>query len=116
MINKNRVEELRKNIKDGEERLGYYKDLLREIENDCSHQWSDAERDDIIHPAGSHPGDPVGTMEVDWRGPTSWREERIPRWKRICIICGMKQYTTESKIDTVKPVFQEKHNESYRFV
>lgn len=68
-------------------------EALRKYEKSCEHRWGQTVYDPIIHPAGYSPGDPPGTMGVDWRGPCSWPETREDRWRRECENCGLAQYT-----------------------
>ena len=67
---------------------------MHQIQRSCNHRWGPSVEDPIIHPGGSSPGDPPGTMGVDWRGPSSWAERREPRWSRTCFLCTLKQYNT----------------------
>ena len=41
---------------------------LAAIQNSCNHDWSPVKSDPIIREAYDIPGDPPGTMGVDWRG------------------------------------------------
>lgn len=95
-------EQFTKARKDAEEAEKRAKDLLSQLQQQirqCKHVWTDGKYDPIIHPGGYSPGDPVGTMGVDWRGPSSWPERREPRWSRECTICGTKEYTTKTVPD-----------------
>lgn len=67
--------------------------------NGCRHDFADSKYDPIIHLGCYSEGDRVGTMGVDWRGPSSWPERREPRWSRECKICGRVEYTRQSEED-----------------
>ena len=65
---------------------------LKSYESLCKHKFQEV-YDPICHDAYTIPGDPPGTMGVDWRGPCYVPAETIPRWKRTCERCGLIQYT-----------------------
>jgi hypothetical protein len=70
---------------------------LAAIEAAChggKHYWGDSIYEPIVHEAFTDPGDPPGTMGVDWRGPMSCPRREEPRWKRICHDCQKVEYTT----------------------
>lgn len=73
---------------------------LQRYEASCNHQWSETVYDPIYHKAYTIPGDPPGTMGVDWRGPCYVPAETIDRWKRECKRCGLVEYT-EGETQTV---------------
>ena len=80
---------------------------LETIRRDCQHVWGDTENADIVRPAYTDPGDPPGSMGIDWRGPQYVPEQRTRRWKRECHCCGLVQYTSEAAAQiTEKPVFR----------
>jgi len=79
---------------------------LRQLERDCQHQWSDPVYCPEYIPAYTIPGDPPGTMGVDWRGPVDVPAKTIKRWSRQCQLCGKKEVTENVKKDyTQKPRF-----------
>ena len=49
--------------------------------------------DPIYHAAYTCPGDPPGTMGVDWRGPVHVPSKTIPKWRRTCDLCGKIEET-----------------------
>jgi hypothetical protein len=63
----------------------------------CNHTWNSSQADHIRTPAYQIPGDPPGTMGIDWRGPTYVNAKIDKRWKRTCVICGTVQYTNHVK-------------------
>jgi hypothetical protein len=68
---------------------------LRQYEQDCSHNFTEPIYDPIYHKAYTIPGDPPGTMGVDWRGPCHVPAETIDRWRRECQKCGLVECTQE---------------------
>ena len=71
---------------------------LAEMERACQHDWTDAEYDPDYQDAYTYPGDPPGTMGVDWRGPVHVPAKTTKRWRRTCTKCGLVQSTTKVKI------------------
>jgi|SRR3989344_191682 len=70
---------------------------LENYERVCTHRFSETVYDPIKHKAYRLPGDPPGTMGVDWRGPMDVPAETIDRWRRECGECGLVQYTQQVK-------------------
>lgn len=73
---------------------------IRATEDDCIHRWSPTQPAHIYHKAYTIPGDPPGTMGIDWRGPCHVPARTEKRWKRTCNSCGKVEFTTNTK-DTV---------------
>lgn len=99
---KSKIDFLQRNIKSLEDQLVQNKQKLEDILNSCQHKWSDPVYDPIYSPAYEIPGDPPGTMGVDWRGPTYVPASSTPRWKRTCSVCGHIEYTTSWKEEVTK--------------
>ena len=97
---------LRKEIETSAQNLENKKKRLLQIERECRHSWGEVTPDHIYHKAYTIPGDPPGTMGVDWRGPCYVPAETEKRWKRVCKICGKVEYTkhTKDKVEKI-PVF-----------
>jgi hypothetical protein len=70
---------------------------LRSQQNRCQHAWGPTFYKPIHEEAYEIPGDPPGTMGVDWRGPTYVPAKTTPQWERTCKTCGLVQKTTQSK-------------------
>ncbi|MBR9703828.1 hypothetical protein GOV12_00315 [Candidatus Pacearchaeota archaeon] len=81
-----RAEELRKDAE-------YAVTALSNHVNSCRHNYSEPEFDPIYREAYTSPGDPPGTMGVDFRGPCHVPAKTTKRWKRECVECGDIQYT-----------------------
>ena len=84
------------------------KAALRRFDEECGHEWSDPVRDDIYRAAYTTPGDPPGTMGIDWQGPVHVPAETTKRWKRTCLRCGKVEHTTnfkKKKVASFKPQF-----------
>lgn len=87
--------------------------LFKEIENlkkeqaNCKHDWTPPRANHIYHEAYTIPGDPPGTMGIDWRGPCYVAAETIKRWTRECRKCGLEQHTNKIETKQVEgnPIF-----------
>lgn len=90
-----RVEKLSTEFKDAERELKVY--VLN-----CRHVYGSVKYDPIYHKAYTSPGDPPGTMGIDWRGPVHVPAETKKRWTRECQICGEVEITTK-----VRKTFEE---------
>jgi hypothetical protein len=80
---------------------------LKALRRDCRHKWSAVVYDPIVTPAYTDPGDPPGTMGVDFRGPCYVPKHERARWKRVCSECGDVEYTfdTQDRVEKI-PVFR----------
>lgn len=92
-----KVESLKSEASKKERELDDAHDVLKSLESQCRHHWSEPIADHIYHPGGMSPGDPPGTMGVDWRGPTYYNARTEERWKRICKNCGKVESTSNVK-------------------
>jgi hypothetical protein len=70
---------------------------LDNLERTCRHQYGPTVYDPINHKAYTCPGDPPGTMGVDWRGPVHVPARTEKRWRRECDLCGKVEYTKQVK-------------------
>lgn len=73
------------------------REAFADFERTCQHVWGETTPDHIRHDARTIPGDPEGTMGVDWRGPTHVPARTEYRWKRVCRKCGKTEHTTRTK-------------------
>jgi hypothetical protein len=89
-----------------ERNLQMKKVTLDQLRRTCPHKWSPVTNDPIVREGYQDPGDPVGTMGVDWRGPMYVPRQGIKRWKRSCSECGTVEYTSffKEKVEYI-PVF-----------
>jgi len=78
---------------------------LAHVVQTCQHQYGQPVYDPIHHKAYTIPGDPPGTMGVDWRGPCYVPAETIRRWKKVCTLCGDTRYTQNTRPTGEAPVF-----------
>lgn len=82
------------------------KERLFRKQNSCQHLWSNPIRDDRIEKVGYG-------LHVKGQGSDCWSEyegytnKQIPRWKRICKLCGKIEYTEKQGpvISSYKPSF-----------
>jgi hypothetical protein len=75
--------------------LKHLKLQLGEAIRDCPHKWTTPIADHIYHKGYTIPGDPPGTMGVDWRGPVDVPSKTEKRWKRTCTVCGHVEFTSK---------------------
>lgn len=92
--------EMRRLLAESERNTEARKDILFHAVQNCKHEWTKPVADHIYHAGYRIPGDPPGTMGVDWRGPVDVPSKTENRWRRECEICGEVQYTS----DTTKEV------------
>ncbi len=71
-------------------------DALTSRVHSCAHDWGNPTYNPIVTEAYTDPGDPPGTMGIDWRGPCYVPSTKRDRWTRQCSICGHIQETTNS--------------------
>ncbi len=91
------VERTKQELERAQKELSHY-------ETDCQHEFVET-YDPIHHEGHTLPGDPPGTMGVDWRGPVYVPPETIDRWRRECRRCGLVEYTKYFKEEqTVKKI------------
>jgi len=97
---------LRQRISDLRYQLECAEKALSRTESGCHHQWTTAKYTPEYREAYTIPGDPPGTMGVDWRGPSEVPARTIKRWTRRCLTCG-KVEVTERTRDRVEqdPIF-----------
>ncbi|MHA2062983.1 MAG: hypothetical protein ACXABY_01235 [Candidatus Thorarchaeota archaeon] len=69
---------------------------LERIYRLCKHDWA-VKYAPEYQEAYTVPGDPPGTMGIDWRGPSFVPSKTVPRWGRACKKCGKVEYTKRSK-------------------
>ena len=89
-------------IRETEARLQECKADLARMEASCRHQWGEAVHCPIIEKAYTAPGDPPGTMGVDWRGPTYVPAKTTNQWSRTCKLCDKVEFTTNVNKSTVE--------------
>lgn len=78
---------------------------LSGIQGRCPHQWTEPERKSQHHEGYTIPGDPPGTMGVDWRGPCHVPAKTDIWWERTCKLCGKVQKTEKTKPVQMGPDF-----------
>ena len=87
--------------------LAAIKSALDYKQRSCQHDWTEPKYTPIVREAYEHPGDPPGTMGVDWRGPVWVPRQEDPRWTRECKKCRKRDDTTQTRDDIRKvPVFR----------
>lgn len=97
----NEIDRKRQELRDAEARLDV-------ADRQCGHEWGPTINASIYHEAYTCPGDPPGTMGVDWRGPVHVPSRTEQRWKRVCKKCGKEEFTSranETSVVVATPVF-----------
>jgi hypothetical protein len=97
-----RVRELKADISTAERKLGAMKNDLASIQRSCQHNWTEPRYTPVIREGYQDPGDPVGTMGVDWRGPSWVPRDEKPVWTRECKKCLLAETTTSTDERVVK--------------
>jgi hypothetical protein len=69
---------------------------LSQVVRECRHEWTAPVADHIYREGYTIPGDPPGTMGVDWRGPCYVEPKTTHRWKRTCRLCGHVEHTSNT--------------------
>lgn len=98
--------QLRSQVRELETNLSAAQKKLNDYVAACPHKFAET-YDPIRTPRYIIPGDPPGTMGVDWRGPVPVPAEKRDRWKRECLECGLVEYTelVEEKVNK-KPLWR----------
>ncbi len=100
-----KAEKLRQKIARLHKELRESANNLDTIVSNCKHQYGKPIYDPVHTEAYTIPGDPPGTMGVDWRGPVHVPAKTEEKWKRICGLCGHTQYTDKTKPVKYEPDF-----------
>jgi len=87
-------QQYRERIRRAESELKTLRGGLRRLEERCTHKW-EVQYTPHHKAAYTIPGDPVGSMGVDWRGPLDVPAKTIMKWTRTCSVCGMVQTTEQ---------------------
>ena len=87
-------ERLRQEIRRLERELHSAKTNLNVHERQCPHDWTSPEYTPERTESYTTPGDPPGTMGVDWRGPVHVPATTKDKWTRRCRKCGKTETTT----------------------
>jgi hypothetical protein len=101
-----RVPELEREIAQHEQALTRARGELSRIRAACRHPWPAPVYTPQYIEGYTTPGDPPGTMGIDWRGPVHVPSKTIPKWTRTCPECGLTQVTERTQDHVTKsPVF-----------
>jgi hypothetical protein len=84
-------------VNSGKEKLEKDQAELAQIRANCAHDWEPIKDASEHFPAHDEPGDPPGTMGVDWRPGCHVPEKIVIKWKRTCKICGQTQVTSQTE-------------------
>jgi hypothetical protein len=105
---KTEILQLREEARAAQSECDRAKGKLLEAVRNCSHRWGPTLDAHIYHASYIIPGDPPGTMGVDWRGPFTVEAKTDKRWKRYCLDCGEEQFTTAVRPEVIEhPAFTD---------
>lgn len=95
------VRQLEREVEEAERVKVGAENRIKYLQRQCVHDWGEVMYDQVVREAFTSPGDPPGTMGIDWRGPTYHPREERRRWKRVCRKCGLMEYTerTQEKVE-----------------
>lgn len=74
---------------------------LAQIQRTCQHKWSPVKYEPIYQEGYTIPGDPPGTMGIDWRGPCHVPSKTTKQWSRHCPLCDKKELTQRTRKEHV---------------
>ena len=92
-----RAQELERTISEEAAKLKQAEAELAGIHRSCQHNWGQVVYCPEHIPAYDIPGDPPGTMGVDWRPGCHVNAQTINKWSRTCQLCGLTKKTTETE-------------------
>lgn len=92
-----KISRLKRKIKTKQDELDQLENGLDKIQRKCQHDWSKSTKQSKYYPGYTIPGDPPGTMGVDWRGPCDVPSETKVWYERTCNKCGLNQRTEKTK-------------------
>ena len=90
---KSEIDTLRREAEAAERKAKALREQLDAAQRACRHSWGEVRYVPEHHKGYTIPGDPPGTMGVDWRGPCEVPPTTTRRWERTCAACGLAQRT-----------------------
>ena len=92
-----RAQQARQHLNRSQQELDSAQAAVEAIERSCQHQFGKPEYKPDHRPAYTIPGDPPGTMGIDWQGPCHVEAKTTPKWVRQCSVCGKVETTIRTK-------------------
>lgn len=96
-MNRHEFDKMERDIAAREQSLDRDRARLQSARAECLHKWGETRYTPDRQEAYTAPGDPPGTMGVDWRGPVDVPAKTTKKWTRRCESCGLVQITTRTK-------------------
>lgn len=90
---KSEIDTLRREADAAERKAKALREQLDAAQRACRHSWAEVKYVPEYHEGYTIPGDPPGTMGIDWRGPFHVPATNTRRWERTCETCGLTQRT-----------------------
>jgi hypothetical protein len=90
---KGEIDTLLRETEVAERKAKALREQLNAARRACRHSWGEVKYVPEYHEGYTIPGDPPGTMGVDWRGPFYVPATTTRRWERTCAACGLAQRT-----------------------
>lgn len=87
---------IRYRLQKAKDELKLAEKAVAELESKCQHKWGETEYTPRIEKGYTDPGDPLGTMGIDWRGPMYISGKTYDIWTRTCMECGKVEKTTNT--------------------
>jgi len=97
-----RLAKIREKMNDQENEKRGVEYQLDNLERNCHHDFTEPEYIPEHHEGYRDPGDPPGTMGVDWRGPSYIPSRTVDKWQHTCKRCGKVEATTN--VTAGKPI------------
>ena len=94
---KSEIDTLHRETEAAERKAKALREQLDAARRACRHSWTEVKYVPEHHEGHTIPGDPPGTMGVDWRGPCYVPATTTRRWERTCTACGLTQRTEATK-------------------
>jgi hypothetical protein len=89
----------RQEIDDLKSKLRSAEGKLSQIVGSCKHTFGEIKYTPIVTEGYTSPGDPPGTMGIDWRGPCYVPGTTTKEWTRVCTTCGKVEKTRSTKTE-----------------
>lgn len=96
----NNVENKQRELSELQRRVNMLQSEITNIQGLCRHNWSKAIYQPIYTEGYTIPGDPPGTMGIDWRGPCYVPSSTKKVWMRKCKECNLEQKTERTRFVT----------------
>jgi hypothetical protein len=94
---KSEIDTLLRETEAAERKAKALREQLVAARDACRHIWGGVKYKPERREGYTIPGDPPGTMGVDWRGAVHVPATTTRRWERTCTACGLAQRTERTR-------------------